>query len=214
MAATGTVNGTRSVVGNARGRRTRQALVSSAADILRESGVAALTMNAVVERAGVTRKAVYLHFANRGELLAAVFQHVAERAGFEQSLEAVWRAPSAREALDEWARHLARYHTKMLAADRALVRARDRDPDADAYYRRVIAGKRESSRRLAEWLQADGVLNDGWDVRSAADMLYALISSELIGALVEDRGWSQRKLATQLAHLFRATFTERPVSGS
>jgi AcrR family transcriptional regulator len=199
---------TRNAAGNARGRRTRQALITSAAQLLEEGGVAALTMNAVADRAGVTRKAVYLHFANRGELISAVFQYVADNAGFRDSLESVWRTATSLDALDEWARHLSRYHTRMLAVDRALVRARDIDPDADAYYQRVIAGKLESCRRLAGWLHTDGVLGDAWDVRSATDMLYALISSDLIGALVEDRGWSQRKLAKHLAGLFRATFTK------
>ena len=37
-------------------------------------------------------------------------------------------------------------------------------------------------------------------------MLFALISSDLIEALLVDRRWSRNRLATHLALLFRATF--------
>jgi AcrR family transcriptional regulator len=200
---------------NARGRRTRAGLLAAARSLLVEGGVGALTMNAVAERAGVTRKAVYLHFANRGELVTAVFEQVADEAGFRTSLTAVWHAADSVSAVDEWAAHLARYHPRMLAADRALNQVRDRDPDAAAYYQRVLAGQLANCRRLASWLAAEGRLAEPWTVASARDMLYALISSEVIGALTEERRWSRARLATHLAALFRATFvTDRdgPVS--
>jgi hypothetical protein len=37
-------------------------------------------------------------------------------------------------------------------------------------------------------------------------MLFALISSDMIEALIVDRRWSRRRLATLLALLFRSTF--------
>src|SRR5688572_23279920 len=50
---------------NSRSRRTRSALLSAARDLLEEGGAEALTMSSVAERAGVTRRAVYLHFGVR-----------------------------------------------------------------------------------------------------------------------------------------------------
>jgi AcrR family transcriptional regulator len=55
----------------------RDALLTTAAAILTEQSVDAVTMEAVAERAGVSRPLVYKHFANRGELLAAVYQREA-----------------------------------------------------------------------------------------------------------------------------------------
>jgi AcrR family transcriptional regulator len=55
----------------------RDALLSAAAAILTDEPVEAVTMEAVAERAGVSRPLVYKHFANRGELLAAVYQREA-----------------------------------------------------------------------------------------------------------------------------------------
>ncbi len=88
---------------NARSRRTRAALLAAAHTILEEQGFEALTMSAVADRAGVTRRAVYMHFTARAELVGALFDHVAAVEGLAESLRGVWEAPDAVSALDQWA---------------------------------------------------------------------------------------------------------------
>jgi AcrR family transcriptional regulator len=191
---------------NARSRRTRAALLSAAHAILREQGFEALTMTAVANRAGVTRRTVYLHFPTRAELVAGLFDHVAGAEGLAESLGRVWEAPDAASALDEWAAHLARYHPRLLAVDRAVERVRHLDPDAAAHRKRVAAEKLANCRRLARRLADEGRLATGWTAESATDMLFALISSDMIEALLVDRRWSRQRLAQRLAALFRSTF--------
>src|SRR5919197_4138887 len=191
---------------NARSRRTRAALLTAAQAILEEQGFEALTMTAVAYRAGVTRRAVYMHFASRAELVGALFDHVAAVEGLEESLSAVWAAPDAAAALDRWAEHLARYHPRLLAVDRALQRVWRHDADAAAHRTRVVSEQLANCRRLAGRLADEGRLADGWTASSATDMLYALISSDVIEALLEDRRWSRRRLAEHLGRLFRSTF--------
>lgn len=191
---------------NARSRRTRAALLAAAQAILEERGFEALTMTAVAGRVGVTRRAVYMHFATRAELVGALFDHVASAAGLEESLRGVREATDAASALDQWAAHLARYHPRLLAVDRAVERVRHSDPDAAAHRRRVSAEKLANCRLLSRRLEIENRLSEGWTPESAADMLFALISSDMIEALIVDRRWSHRRLAEQLALLFRSTF--------
>jgi AcrR family transcriptional regulator len=191
---------------NARSRRTRAALLAAAHDILKDQGFEALTMTAVADRAGVTRRALYMHFPNRTELVSSIYGYVAEVEGLAESLEQVWAAPDAVSALDEWAAHLARYHPRVLPVDRALQRVWHDDPDAAAHRARVVAGKLANCRRLARQLADEGRLAREWTIESATDMLFALISSDVIEALIVDRRWSRRRLAKHLALLFRLTF--------
>lgn len=191
---------------NARSRRTRAALLAAAHAILEEQGFEALTMTAVADRAGVTRRAVYMHFPTRAELVGAIFDYVAEVEGLDESLESVWAAPDAVSALDEWAAHLARYHPRLLAVDRALQRVWQDDPDAAAHRARVVAEKLSNCRRLARRVADEARLADGWTTESAADMLFALVASDVIEALIVDRRWSRQRLARHLALLFRSTF--------
>jgi AcrR family transcriptional regulator len=191
---------------NARSRRTRAALLTSAREILETRGFEALTMTAVAERAGVTRRAAYLHFVTRAELIGALFDFVADTEGLEESLRRVWEAPDAASALDEWAAHLARYHVRLLAVDRAVERVRHVDADAAAHRKRVVAEKLSNCRRLVSRLEQEGQLARSWTVETASDMLFSLISSDMIEALTLDRRWSRRRLADHLALLFRSAF--------
>ena len=52
----------------------RDALLDAALALIGADGVEAVSMEAVAEGAGVSRPLVYKHFANRGELLAAVYR--------------------------------------------------------------------------------------------------------------------------------------------
>jgi AcrR family transcriptional regulator len=191
---------------NARSRRTRTALLSSAREILEARGFEALTMTAVAEQAGVTRRAAYLHFATRAELIGALFDFVADTEGLEESLRRVWEAEDAVSALDEWAAHLARYHVRLLAVDRAVERVRHVDADAAAHRKRVVAEKLSNCRRLVSRLEQERQLARSWTEETASDMLFSLISSDMIEALTLDRRWSRRRLADHLALLFRSAF--------
>jgi AcrR family transcriptional regulator len=191
---------------NARSRRTRAALLGAARSILEEHGFQALTVTAVAERAGVTRKAAYLHFASRGALVAELFDHVASVERLDDSLQTVWDASDADEALQRWAAHLARYHPRVLAVDRALQSVWRDDPDAERHRDQVVAAQLANCRRLARRLEAEGRLAPAWTVANAADMLFALISSDMIEALLVDRRWSRKRLAHQLAVVLTSTF--------
>ncbi len=163
-------------------------------------------MEKVAAHAAVTRRTVYLHFGSRSALVAELFDYVATVDGLQTSVAAVWKAPDGPAALDEWARHLARYHPRVLAVGRAMQEVWRSDPDAAAHHRRVLAAKHANCCRLAQRLSDDGVLADGWSVASAADMLNALATNDVIESLAVDRGWSQAQLGEGLARLLRSTF--------
>jgi AcrR family transcriptional regulator len=198
--------GTIDTPANARSRRTRAALLDTARRLLETEGFDALTMNAVAEQAGVTRRSVYLHFESRADLVSALFDHVADAEGLERSLARVWAAPDAARALHEWARHVVRYHPRLLAVDRAVARESDRDPDAAAHRKRVMHEKLGSCRRVIARLEAEGRLAAGWTAASAADMLFYLDSAELVGGLLHERRWSRARFEERYAALLRATF--------
>lgn len=191
---------------NARSRRTRQALLAAARTILEEEGFDALTMGRVAERAGVTRRSVYLHFGSPTGLVDELFDYVAEVEDLDGSVARVWAAPDPVAALRAWATHLAEYHVRVLAVDRAVDRVRRRDGAAAAHYRRVLAAKRGNCRRIVTWLHDEGRLAAPWTVQSATDMMNVLATSDVVEGLIVDRRWSQRRFAEHLGVLLESTF--------
>lgn len=191
---------------NARSRRTAAALVRAARELIEQEGSAALTMSSVATRAGVSRRAVYLHFASRTELLGAVYRHLGEAEELAASLQAVWDSPDAVSALTEWAEHIARSHPRILGVLRAFERSRYDDPDAAEYWATSQENWLKGSRRLMRWLADEGRLAPQWTVETAADLMWALMSIDVLDRLLNERRWSTRRLAEHLAALFQVTF--------
>ncbi len=191
---------------NARSRRTRIALLDAARAVIETDGFAALTMAEVAGRAGVTRRSVYLHFASRAELVTALFDHVNTSEGLAESVTPVWNSPDARTALAEWAGHITRYHPRVAAIYRANDIVRGGDPDAELLWQKILADWLAGCRRLARWLHREGQLSPTWPVRTAADMLFALMSFDMLERLIEQRSWTPEMLTRQYTELLRATF--------
>ena len=192
---------------NVRSRGTRDALLNATRQIIEEDGYDKLTMATVAARAGVTRRAVYLHFTSRAELVSALYEYLGEAEGLRVSLGRVWMSQNALAALDEWAHHIARTHPRILAVARAHDRFRRTDPDAGRYWQQVMDGWLKGCRRLMSWLDDEGRLAPPWTVNTAADMMYGLMSFDLLERMCEDRRWSRKRYEDSLALLFRATFT-------
>lgn len=79
-------------------RRTERhdALVEAAAALVGEGDVESVSMEAVAARAGVSRPLVYKHFANRNELLAAIYRREASTLDAE-----IVRAVQAAEGFED-----------------------------------------------------------------------------------------------------------------
>ena len=92
-----------------RGER-RDALLDAAVELVTSGDVAAVSMEAVAERAGVSRPLVYKHFANSNELLAAVYRR--EATGLHRQLA---REVAAAESVEGMFRALV--HGALHAAD-------------------------------------------------------------------------------------------------
>lgn len=195
---------------NARSRRTRAALLDATRAILEDQGFEDLTMAAVAEHAGVSRRAVYLHFSSRAALVDSLFQHIGQTEGLAESTGRVWEAPNAVAALDEWARHVARYHSRLLAVTRAIERVRREDADAARHWQRVVRAQLSNCRKLARWLEEEGSLASSWTIDTATDMLWALISTDMIEGLLVERRWSRKRLASHLSTLLTSTFASQP----
>ena len=151
-------------------------------------------MGAVAERAGLSRQAVYLHFGNRGALLAALLDHLGG------PVEDTGAAPSARAALAAMvARHAAsfgRLHpvASLMASFAPWQQWEDR--------------RLEACRGLAERFRAEESLAPHLSVDAAADLLWTLTALAVWRDLVIGRGWSAERYRSHVTFLATGALTK------
>jgi len=190
---------------NQRSRDTRSALLDAAWHLLEQRGGEALTMAAVADAAGISRRGLYLHFASRGQLFMALLDHIDEELDLAASLRPVLEAPDPLAALDALADHIANYHFRLIGAVRGVDRARHVDPDAAALWDRSTGAWYRGCESIASALSAAGYLAEPWTPRTAADLMWALMSVEFVDNLTTERGWSIDDLGRRLRLIFRRT---------
>lgn len=186
---------------------TRERILEATRTLIEEKG-AGVAMERIAGRAGISRRAVYLHFATRTDLLLALVAHVDETGGLAQRGRRVREASSGIEALDEFVALNASYNPEIDGVARALERARDVDEAAAAAWQDRMSGRRRTCRRIARRLEADGTLATGWSIESAADLIWTLTNIPVWRDLVRDRGWSQRRYRDRIGEVLQATLVE------
>ncbi|MFF4273678.1 TetR/AcrR family transcriptional regulator [Streptomyces sp. NPDC001536] len=174
-------------------RQTRNAMAAAAVDLILERGLAATTVEAIAERADVTRRTFSRHFAGKedaaldfvrgdGDRINALLR---ERPAAEPPILAYRRAVRAWLAdEDHPAWHL---RPKM----RALLALVDREPALFAAYERIrVDAQEDSIRILAERLGTDDVrdVRPAVVVDAAAGVLTAALRLWARGAAGPDSG--------------------------
>ncbi|MBY0275546.1 TetR/AcrR family transcriptional regulator [Candidatus Binatia bacterium] len=156
--------------------RQRQ-LVRIASDLIEESGLDAVTLPRVTERAGCARTLVYRYFASREELLAGVLQDYVERldvrmpaAELRAALAGAVR--SAQRGDDAPVRELvAVFWDVQIAAGLggAILRTALRvNPQVDAL---IARSRRTTERRITDGLRAAGL--EAFEAQVALDAMIA-----------------------------------------
>lgn len=187
-------------------RRTRKQIVDAAAQLFGEHGFAATTIDAVAERAGVSRKTVFSSVGGKVELLKLACDFAL--GGDDEKVTLRERPQLLRiiEEPDPWRRNEL-YAAFVTETNRRLVRlwlalheAAAQDVQAAA-----VLTEWESVRRRAmrtgpvPALVRDGALREGLSSDQAADILWMLIDPVLYDRMVDRAGWSRRRFRDWLA---------------
>ncbi|MEZ5149566.1 TetR family transcriptional regulator [Rhodococcus zopfii] len=160
-----------------RARRTRAAIVESAAAEFSKRGYAAASINAILEHSNATKGAMYFHFDSKEALARAVLEEGLER--YRTLVDRWVQAPG----LDPF----ERLHG--LVAD--LGDALHRDAIIRAEFKLVIEPEFESEARLrggsvwglagyrlAEEAQRDGLFRPGVDIRRFIEVVSAALAGQ------------------------------------
>lgn len=170
--------------------------MEAAESLFLDRGYGATTIEAISERADVPTATVYRLFESKRGILKALLD--VSIVGDDEDVPMQQR-PQVRsllggldppERLAGLVAVAAQVNARAASMYRILTSAAGSDADAAALLDELTQQRQRGQRMIARSLARSGALADGLRERDAADIIHALVSPELYGLLVVDRGWA------------------------
>jgi AcrR family transcriptional regulator len=182
---------------------TRRRICEAALRLIRSRRGADITLADVARAAGVSRQALYLHFANRAELFVALVRYADEQRGMAAAIRQIEDAPSGLAALHEMAAMQARMNPTIWPLARLIDGARRRDNAAERSWRDRLASRLKGCRAIVARLEQEGSLRPALPPQVAAELLWTITSLRTWEDLVRIRRWTPRQYEERLIDLLR-----------
>lgn len=164
--------------GRPRSRRAQLAILTAAASLLRERGLRGMSIEAIAERAGVSKKTIYRWWPSKGTLALDAFYlewqaaqgAVPDTGGLESDLRARMRAAVSVLA-----------QPGLGATVAALIAEAQNDQElAEAYEQHVLEPQRAQARAIFDRAAARGEIPRDADVEAAIDLLQGALYLRLL----------------------------------
>jgi AcrR family transcriptional regulator len=198
-------------------RRTRRQIVDAAGALFAEHGFSATTVDAIAERAGVSRKTVFTAAGGKVQLLKLAYDYamagddepvpMIERVG----LQAVINEPDPYRQVELYSQFVADANGRVARLYVALRGAAEVDAEAAELYEKW---ERERHQAMVDGpvpnFVSKGVLRPDLDPAEAADILALLVEPATYDRLVNRCGWSQERFAGWLQETILSQLLVRP----
>ncbi len=148
-------------------------------------------MRDIAKAAGISRQAVYLHFASRTELIVATINYVDEVKGLNERLEQIKAAKTAVAVLEASVEVWGNYIPEIYGLAKAMLISRDTDEAMATAWGGSMGCLRDACQATIGALAQEGILAPEWSPKEAVDMFYTLLSVTNWEQLTIECGWSQ-----------------------
>ena len=160
----------------------------------------------IAKETGISRQAVYLHFASRAELLIAAVHYKGQVLDVESRLAPSRRSRSGPERLDRYIEFWGNYIPEFYGVAKALLIARETDDAAAEAWDDRMEAMKHGCRAAIDALHADGRLAPDWTRPKATEALWALLLVPAWEALTMGCGWSDKEYTRKMKLIAGQTF--------
>lgn len=182
-------------------------ILDAAMALITKRGDARVTMAQIAKAARVSRQAVYLHFADRADLMVALARHADRKRCLAKEIQKIVDAPTGAAAFADMVAAQARSNPDIWAVARAVDAVRRTDEAAERSWQDRLRGRLEGCRRLIARLEAEGNLRKDLDPATAGDLLWTMTSLHTWEDLVLQRGWTPEQYQLHITRVLLATLT-------
>ncbi len=187
---------------------TRTRILDATVQMLEKHGGRGVRMGDIAKAAGISRQAVYLHFASRTELLVAATRYLDEILDVDSRLAASRAATSGVERLALYIECWGHYIPEIYGVAKALLLAQDTDAAAAAAWRGRMLAMRDGCRAAIDALHSDGTLAPEWTPKRATDTLWTLLLVPNWENLTDECGWSTQQYVRWMKTVAERTFVQ------
>ena len=187
---------------------TRTRILEATVRMLEGHGGRGVRMSDIAKESGISRQAVYLHFASRTELLVAATRYLDEILDVDSRLAPSRAATSGVERLALYIECWGNYIPEIYGVSKALLLAQDTDEAAAVAWKDRMEAMRDGCRAAIEALHSDGKLAPGWAPKRATDVLWTMLLVPNWEHLTSECGWSTQQYVGWMKTVAERTLVE------
>ena len=185
---------------------TRTRILESTIRRLEKFGGQGARMGDIAKDAGISRQAVYLHFASHTKLLVAATKYLDEKLDVDRRLAPSRAATTGIERLPLYIEAWGNYIPEIYSVAKALMVAQHTDEAAAAAWQNRMLAMRDGCRAAIDALHSDGTLAANWNRPKATDALWTMLLVPNWENLTIECGWSNKQYVRFMTDLARRMF--------
>ena len=179
---------------------TRTRILETTWSLLEAHPGRSLSMSEIAKASGVSRQALYLHFASRAELLITTIHYVDKVKGLDQRLQTVQQSKSGIEMLQSFINMWGNYMPEVYGVSKALMMSKNCDEDAEAAWSQITGCLYDVCSEIIQKLDKEHKLSSDWNQQSASDFLWTITSIQNWEQLTMACGWSNDQYISHITH--------------
>jgi AcrR family transcriptional regulator len=178
---------------------TRQRIVEATRQLLEREGYAAMTIEAIAQRAEVSAPSVYAIFKSKTGILVELVERSTFGAEYEDLVRQATSASDPQTRLRLAARIARQIHDAQSATFDLLRGAGVVAPELAALEQQRECVRYEKQKTMITFLRDSGKLRPALDYETARDIFWMFTGRDVYRMLVRERGWSPQQYEDWLA---------------
>jgi AcrR family transcriptional regulator len=188
---------------------TRTKILEAARSLVLKRAGGEVSMAEIAKAAGVSRQAVYLHFADRGALFIALVKYADEKRGLEGVIASIRNAPTGIAALRAMAEAQARTNPDIWPLARASEAIRRTDEAMERAWQNRLQERHAGCKAIVKRLAKEGSLRQGLPIDVATDLLWTITSIRTWEDLALERKWKKSEYEQHVSDVLLRVLTKQ-----
>lgn len=188
---------------------TRTKILEATWKLLEENRGQGASMGDIAKAVGISRQAVYLHFASRTELIIEMALYVDEVKGLDARFDPFREAKKGIEKLEICVDVWGNYIPEIIGIAKAMLATRETDEATAAAWNEVMGCLKGVCRETVDVLAEEGNLAPEWTREQATDLFMAMISVNAWEELTLESGWTNAEYVERMKKLLKRALIGR-----